>query len=608
MSTEARRPPLPDDAPPPSPPSRITDALVPPEQPPRTLRPSGITEVFAPTPGARAEVFAPPATPNGSGDSPPPSPTAPRSPQGDGPGEQPPPGFAAPPAGSGSAPGSGGAGSPPPGRARSASGDARPQDDADGPGPTGPVPPPPRMAPAAEERAVPPRPSGPPDVDTRSLRRDAARAGLPTPPRPLAPPSQAPTPGGPGPETPAHPARPAGDRGRNVPPRPDAPPGRPGAGEPWHRADADGPRRVSGLPPRPHVPPLRTGQASSTVPRPRGAGPRRPGVPTKAAGPEWARREGPRPPGSTESATITETTTLLRPVGVPLHRSGPGSGSGPGGAYSGGPPWPPPESPSETTTRLRPFRDRHPLRTAGVIACAVLGLGLIGGAATGTWLTEDSNAHSTDRTAYSEARSVWHSTPVDTLFPRTLSGRGAGPGRADREWTRIAVAPDSGCAPALDPLLVTTLRPVGCARVLRATYRDATSSHVTTVGMVFTVADAAAMRALNTRFTAEGLAGRRDLMPRAFPVAGTAAAGFGDRQRASWTVKVRTDAPVVVYAVSGFADGRRVTDPQPAGATLTKGATSAPAQSGLGHEARGIADSVERALDTTLGAATEPSR
>ncbi|MDC7339863.1 hypothetical protein PQR15_29615 [Streptomyces lydicus] len=41
--------------------------------------------------------------------------------------------------------------------------------------------------------------------------------------------------------------------------------------------------------------------------------------------------------------------------------------------------------------------------------------------------------------------------PVDTLFPRTVNGLGVGPGGADRTWTRIAVAPDSGCADAYDP-------------------------------------------------------------------------------------------------------------------------------------------------------------
>ncbi|MFB7269472.1 hypothetical protein [Streptomyces sp. NPDC056244] len=256
----------------------------------------------------------------------------------------------------------------------------------------------------------------------------------------------------------------------------------------------------------------------------------------------------------------------------------------------------------ETTTRLRPVSARRPVRTVSAVVCVVLGLGLIGGAATGTWLTGDSAAEPAARDAYTTARALWHSVPVDTLFPRTLKGDGAGPGGADREWTRIAVAPDSDCAGTLDPLLLSTLRPVGCGRVLRATYADATSSSVTTVGLVFTRAEPAGMQALNARFRGERLTERTDLMPLTFPVEGTAAARFGPAQRASWTVNVLTEAPVVVYAVSGFADGRTVTAPQPVDKATAKGATSAPAQAGLGHEAKGIADRIERGLRATVSA------
>ncbi|MES9593939.1 hypothetical protein ABZ776_33130 [Streptomyces sp. NPDC007076] len=265
----------------------------------------------------------------------------------------------------------------------------------------------------------------------------------------------------------------------------------------------------------------------------------------------------------------------------------------------------PPETPAEITTRLRPIRTRHPARTASAAVCVVLGLGLIGGAATGAWLTSDSSADATAHSAYTVGRSAWHSVPVDTLFPRTLKGEGAGPGGADRVWTRIAVAPDSGCRAALDPLLARTLGPVGCERLLRATYTDATSSSVTTVGVIFTEGDAAAMRALNSRFTGQHLGRRTDLMPRTYPVEGTAAAGFGDRQRASWTVHVLTEVPVVVFAVSGFADGRTVTDPQPVDSAMAADATTAAAQAGLGHEAKGIADRIERDLRRTVTDLTE---
>ncbi|MEU5097083.1 hypothetical protein [Streptomyces sp. NPDC020996] len=255
--------------------------------------------------------------------------------------------------------------------------------------------------------------------------------------------------------------------------------------------------------------------------------------------------------------------------------------------------------------RPRPLAGHVRSRTVAVAACVVLGLGLIGGALTGSWLVGapgDGGARDT----FAAAGGLWHSISVDRLFPPVVAGRGAGPGGADRNWTRIAVAPDSGCAQAFDPLLRKALAPVGCRRLLRATYTDATQSHVTTVGLLFTKADAAGMASLATRFQNEGLDRRTDLMPRPYAAPGTAAARFGVRQRASWTVSVLTDAPVVVYAVSGWADGRTVDSPLPAGEAMQSGNTAAVAQSGLGHEARGLADRIERALRKDVrGSATE---
>lgn len=260
---------------------------------------------------------------------------------------------------------------------------------------------------------------------------------------------------------------------------------------------------------------------------------------------------------------------------------------------------------SAAGTRRRPFLGGrvHP-RIAAAAACLVLGLGLIGGAVTGTWLTGEGSGEGA-RDAFAVAGGLWHSVPVDQLFPPTVQGPGAGPGGADRTWTRVAVAPDGSCKAAFDPLLRKALAPVGCLRLLRATYTDATGSHVTTVGLLFTRADAAAMTALNSRFRKEGLDRRTDLMPRPYAAKGTAAERFGDAQRASWTISVRTDAPVVVYSVSGFADGRTVTEPQPSAQATATGATTAPAQAGLGFESAGLADRVGAALRKTVTSATE---
>ncbi|GGO82722.1 hypothetical protein [Wenjunlia tyrosinilytica] len=268
-------------------------------------------------------------------------------------------------------------------------------------------------------------------------------------------------------------------------------------------------------------------------------------------------------------------------------------------AYPPLPGRPPPPARDDGRGRRRAPRSRR--RGGAAALCLVLGLGLLGGAAAGNWLGPgaDAAAAAEDRQAadFEAARAVWHSVPVDSLLPRTLRGIGAGPGGADRTWKRAGVAPDSACGPAkaFDPLLEQALAPVGCARLLRATYTDVTSSSVITVGILVTEADRKLMRALGDRWTEQRLGERADLKPRALAFPGTAAEDFGDRQRASWTVRVRTDTPFVVFSASGFADGRAAV-PQSAAKAMAKGATSPAAQAGLGHDARAVAVLVEARL------------
>lgn len=367
------------------------------------------------------------------------------------------------------------------------------------------------------------------------------------------------------------------------------------------RPPATAPARTS--PPQATPAPARTASAAATpAPAPQAAPAATP-APAEAVPP--APRTPPAPPGVPPGAPLAPPPTARRGPVAPV-------GSPPAPGLYPPPPGAPriplrhdvPETPAETTTRLRPVRPRQRWRTVTAAACVVLGLGLIGGAATGAWLTGDSSAETTT-SPYTAARAAWHSVPVDTLFPRTLEGRGAGPGGTHRTWTRIAVAADSPCADGLDPLLLTTLRSVGCERLVRATYTDATRSAVTTVGLVFTEADAAGMQALRTRFTEQKLGARKDLMPRTYAPEGTSAASFGAGQRASWTVDPLTELPVVVLAVSGFADGRAVAEPQPAADAMASGAATDIAQAGLGHEAKGVADRVERGLRTAVADLTE---
>lgn len=285
----------------------------------------------------------------------------------------------------------------------------------------------------------------------------------------------------------------------------------------------------------------------------------------------------PRPPSA------PRTPNAPAPPGhAPTGHARPGAASGYGlaGAL-------PPEAPVETTTRLRPVRERRTGRVLAVVACVVLGVGLIGGALAGMWLASADPARPAEPAGYTEAKDLWHNAPVDTLFPRTLAGPGAGPGAAARTWTRVVVAPDAPCSPAvLAKGLLATLTPLGCERVLRATYTDATASSVITVGLVFIRADFSTQRDVGKDLIAR----LGEDVPPALSGPSTVAARFGARQRAGWWLSAPADLPVVVTAVSGFADGRAVDRPQRADLAMAKGRTDATAQSGLGHEAKGISD------------------
>ncbi|MGW2598319.1 hypothetical protein [Streptomyces klenkii] len=262
----------------------------------------------------------------------------------------------------------------------------------------------------------------------------------------------------------------------------------------------------------------------------------------------------------------------------------------------------PPPPPSLPPLPPMPPRDagrRSGARTLSAAVCLVLGLGLIGGAVAGSWLADGGAGTAAERD-FARGGTLWRTTPVDDLFPPVLRAGAAGPGGAERAWTRIGVAPDSGCEEAFDPLLEKALAPAGCTRLLRATYTDATSTAVTTVGLLVTATGSQGMRDLRRRFADERLDERTDLMPRPYAPRGTVAERFGDAQRASWAVSVLTDAPAVVYAVTGFADGRTGTPPQAAPLATRPGATTAPAQAGLGHEAAALAGRVENGFRQAL--------
>ncbi|MFE9137319.1 hypothetical protein [Streptomyces sp. NPDC007355] len=430
--------------------------------------------------------------------------------------------------------------------------------------------------------------------------------------------------------TPAPPA-PAGTRPRQAsnqatpppasPPRPASPPTPPSPPRPAAQPSASAP---AGTPPRQAQGPGASVPAAPSLPAARARQAQGPGTPVPAAPslPAGRARQAQGPgasvpsphPAARPSAPVPTAPPRPGPAasdGGPRVPAAPRQADGAAGAphlpphgHTYGHTAPPPEGLGETTTRLRPVRERRTGRRIAVAVCAVLGIGLIGGSLAGVWLAAAEPGEPAEPAGYTEAMDLWHNAPVDTLFPRTLPGPGAGPGAAARTWTRIVVAPDAPCTPAvLAKGLLATLRPLGCERVLRATYTDATASSVLTVGLVFTRADAQTQRTLGGT---TGLTARLGAdVPPALSGPGTVAARFGAAQRASWWLSAPADLPVVVTAVSGFADGRAVTGPQPADRAMAAGRTDATAQSGLGHEAKGITVRIERLLRTTVATAVK---
>ncbi|MFC9130047.1 hypothetical protein ACFT4A_24745 [Streptomyces sp. NPDC057099] len=432
-----------------------------------------------------------------------------------------------------------------------------------------------------------PEASTPPGVRTES-RPEANRTATPpaTPPRPRHLPGSSGRPGPlPTPRRTGAPAENAAETTRRLRPIPADP-------APAETSARPAPVRP-GTPPRPTREPQAGAGSVAGADAGSGAMPamRMPPAPTQRPRPATP---APPPP---ESPRVSPDPAFSWSASAPLTPGGTPTGARP--VVSFGQP-----EVYDGDARPRLLGGRGASQAAAAAACLVLGLGLISGAATGSWLVGDSGEEGS-RSTFATAGSLWHSVPVDQLFPPTVQGKGAGPGGADRTWTRIAVAPDSGCEDAFDPLLRKALAPVGCDRLLRATYTDATQSYVTTVGLLFTTADAPGMTSLANRFRKERLDRRSDLMPLPYAAKNTPAADFGRGQRAAWTVSVLTEAPVVVYAVSGWADGRTVDDPQPAEDAMEPNATTAPAQAGLGNEAQGLADRVERGLRKNVRSATE---
>jgi hypothetical protein len=157
---------------------------------------------------------------------------------------------------------------------------------------------------------------------------------------------------------------------------------------------------------------------------------------------------------------------------------------------------------------------------------------------------------SSGSTAQDEAlRALWRTASANDLLPSTLSREGT------ETYVRLGVNPDETCA-HLPTAFTAALTPAGCGRVLEATYIDRTQTVTATVGIVVLSGSIGDRLHVFQSWTADAYSTKDAMMPHVYPVAGTLAAQFSDAQRVTWQSAASTDGTYLVYAVTGFTDGR----------------------------------------------------
>ncbi len=201
------------------------------------------------------------------------------------------------------------------------------------------------------------------------------------------------------------------------------------------------------------------------------------------------------------------------------------------------------------------------------MAVAILGLcGLVlaGLGISGQLMPRRFTAAQRSRIESWEVATRWRTTPKTKLFPARVSyalsgGQIGEPGALDLTARRLGIARQADClkaAGATRPAL-SMLDRDGCEALLRATYTDATSSLVLTVGVAVLRDQRSAQSAahfLTGAFPVGAGAVARHLLLRPVPVPDSPAAAFASRQRQlSWVVGTGS---YLVVATAGYADGR----------------------------------------------------
>jgi hypothetical protein len=146
-------------------------------------------------------------------------------------------------------------------------------------------------------------------------------------------------------------------------------------------------------------------------------------------------------------------------------------------------------------------------------------------------------------------RSLWRTASAGDLLPSTLNREGT------ETYIRLGVDPDETCT-RLPAAFTAALSPAACARAIEATYVDRTQTVTATVGIVVLSGSTSDRLRLFQTWTSDANSTKDAMMPHAYPAAGTLAAQFSDAQRVTWQSQVSTDGTYLVYAVTGFTDGR----------------------------------------------------
>jgi hypothetical protein len=193
-----------------------------------------------------------------------------------------------------------------------------------------------------------------------------------------------------------------------------------------------------------------------------------------------------------------------------------------------------------------------------ILAALVLGLAGLTASAAGIAvqiLPRRFNAAQQQQIMAWESARHWRVLSAGKIFPATVSYEVPGYALGADSMLpltahRVGIARQASCGRAASPAAATVLDRLGCAKMLRATYLDATGSLVVTIGVAVMPGQAAAEASIHALPSQQGV--QSGVKPLAYP--NTLTAGFGEAQRQ--LTKAISMGPYLILSAAGFTDGR----------------------------------------------------